>query len=137
MTSKKARHDRVTRNTPAPAGRHRSQEDGRAIITLEVSLMCLGIPGRIVTVSGKQAIVDCWGTRRSIDLRLLAAAPVPGDLVLDHAGFALTRVPDNQVEDTLAMYEMLLAETEEDPIMRDLFGEVHFQHDEAWDDEWI
>ena len=98
--------------------------------------MCVGIPGRIVTISGRQAIVDCWGTRRNVDLRLLGAVVAPGDLVLDHAGFALSLVPPSQVDDTLAMHEMLLADIENDPIIRDLFGEVHYQHALACD-EWI
>lgn len=86
--------------------------------------MCLGVPGQIVSISGKTAIVDFWGTRRSVRLDNLPDVVHAGDYVIDHAGFAVRRIPTADVADTLALYEVLLTEAGEDPIARDVVAEL-------------
>lgn len=58
--------------------------------------MCLGIPGQILEVGRRRpdlAMVDIAGVRREIDVSLLLDEPVePGDWVLVHVGFALSRI---------------------------------------------
>ena len=58
--------------------------------------MCLGIPGQIVEVGRERpdlATVDIAGVRREIDVSLLVDDPVePGEWVLVHVGFALSRI---------------------------------------------
>jgi hydrogenase expression/formation protein HypC len=95
----------------------------------EVVAMCIGIPGQIITISERTAVVDCWGTRRNIRLNVLEDDVVPGDYVIDHAGFALRRIPTDEVADTLAMYETILSEAEEDPIVTDLLFELESFHE--------
>ncbi len=60
--------------------------------------MCLAIPGQIVEMvpdSDTGAIVDVVGVRRRIDLGLLLDdLPVPGDWVLIHVGFAMSRISE-------------------------------------------
>ena len=71
--------------------------------------MCLGIPGRIVEVSDREAglaTVDVSGVRRSISVALVdePAAPVAeGDWVLIHVGFALSRIDEEQAHETLEL----------------------------------
>jgi hydrogenase expression/formation protein HypC len=71
--------------------------------------MCLGIPGRIVDVPDRQAglaTVDISGVRRSVSVALVGApaAPIePGDWVLVHVGFALSRIDEAQAHETLEL----------------------------------
>jgi hydrogenase expression/formation protein HypC len=60
--------------------------------------MCLAIPGKIVEISSDNsdsALVDVVGVRRRIDLGLLLDdRPVPGDWVLIHVGFAMSKISE-------------------------------------------
>lgn len=60
--------------------------------------MCLAIPGKIVEISSDNAdlaLVDVVGVRRKIDLGLLQDdKPVPGDWVLIHVGFAMSKISE-------------------------------------------
>ena len=60
--------------------------------------MCLAIPGKIVEISADNAdsaLVDVVGVRRKIDLGLLQDdRPVPGDWVLIHVGFAMSKISE-------------------------------------------
>ena len=91
--------------------------------------MCIGIPGQIISISERTAVVDCWGTRRNIRLNVLEDDVAPGDYVIDHAGFALRRIPTDEVADTLAMYETILSEAGEDPIVTDILFELESFHE--------
>jgi len=84
--------------------------------------MCLGLPGRIVSMSGKTARVDFWGSVRTVKLDAMKEAILPGDYIIDHAGFAVRRIPDEDVADTLALYEVILCEAGGDPIATDVIG---------------
>lgn len=86
--------------------------------------MCIGIPGQIIAITDGLAVVDCWGTRRDVRLNVLKEPVSPGDYIIDHAGFALRRIPTDQVADTLTMYETILAEAGEDPIVRDILCQI-------------
>ena len=84
--------------------------------------MCLGLPGRIVSMSGQTARVDFWGSVRTVKLDAMKEAIVPGDYIIDHAGFAVRRIPDDDIADTLALYEVILCEAGGDPIATDVIG---------------
>ncbi len=92
--------------------------------------MCLGVPGQIVTISRNEAIVDFWGVKKPVKLDSLSERVVPGDYIIDHAGFAVRRIPTADVADTLALYEVLLTEAGEDPIARDVVAELEEQRTE-------
>jgi len=70
--------------------------------------MCLGVPGRVVTVEGDIAQVDFWGVTRPVRLDVVDEPVVPGDYVLNHVGFAIRRIPTEEIAETLAMYDELL-----------------------------
>lgn len=86
--------------------------------------MCLGVPGQVVDVNGKIAMVDFWGTRKSVRLDVLLEPVAKGDYILNHAGFAVRKIDPAQVADTLALYEVLLCEAGEDPIATDVVDEL-------------
>ena len=62
--------------------------------------MCLGIPGEVVELVADQpdlAKVDVSGVRRMINIGLLCDdPPVPGEWVLIHVGFALSKIDEDE-----------------------------------------
>lgn len=72
--------------------------------------MCLGVPGRIVAIDGWTAVVDFFGVRRMVRLELVDQPVVPGDYILNHVGYAIRRIPEDDIAGTLALYEQLLRE---------------------------
>ena len=73
--------------------------------------MCLAIPGRILEVlpeSERLALVDVAGVRRRVDLGLLEEErPGPGDWVLIHVGFALSKISEEDALDQMRMLGLL------------------------------
>jgi hydrogenase expression/formation protein HypC len=67
--------------------------------------MCLAIPGKIIEISSdnaESALVDVVGVRRRIDLGLLQDdKPVPGDWVLIHVGFAMSKISEHDAIDQM------------------------------------
>jgi hydrogenase expression/formation protein HypC len=61
--------------------------------------MCLAIPARIVELEGDRAVVDAMGNCWNAKTTLLPQAKV-GDLVLIHAGFALSLVDEEEAKKT-------------------------------------
>ena len=80
--------------------------------------MCLGVPGRVVSIDGLVARVDFWGVEREVRLDSVDQPVAPGDFVLNHVGFAIRRIPEEEIEETLALYDLLLAELEREDLMR-------------------
>jgi hydrogenase expression/formation protein HypC len=87
--------------------------------------MCLGVPGKVVKVSGAVALVDFWGMRKEIRLDVVDEPLYPGDYVLNHVGYAIRKIPTAEIEATLALYESLLREAEREDLMAaDMRGEI-------------
>ncbi len=61
--------------------------------------MCLAIPARIVELEGNNAVVDAMGNRWRAKTTLLPEAKL-GDLVLIHAGFAISLVDEEEAKET-------------------------------------
>ncbi len=66
--------------------------------------MCRGIPGRVLTVDGPTGTADFFGTVRTIRLDLLEEPVAPGDHVLCSLGFAMRKVPPEDVDVLLSLY---------------------------------
>jgi hydrogenase expression/formation protein HypC len=72
--------------------------------------MCLAVPARIVErLQGDQAVIDAGGVRKEISLALVPQAQ-PGDYVIVHAGYALSRLDPEEAQKTLALFAQLGAE---------------------------
>ena len=71
--------------------------------------MCLGIPGEIVEVMDDRpdlAKVDVSGVRRAINIGLLENEKLePGDWVLIHVGFALSKIDEDEAKAALDFLE--------------------------------
>ena len=79
--------------------------------------MCLGVPGRVVAVEGDIAQVDFWGVTKPVRLDVVDAPVAPGDYVLNHVGFAIRRIPAEEIGETLALYDELLRRAAPDDLM--------------------
>jgi len=85
--------------------------------------MCLAIPGKIVELLADDrslALVDVLGVRRKVDLGLLLEQnPMPGDWVLIHVGFAMSKIGE---EDALQQLRMLTELGESDAALEEVQG---------------
>jgi hydrogenase expression/formation protein HypC len=88
--------------------------------------MCLGVPGRIVSVAddGLTATVDFFGVRRVVRLELVDQPVAAGDYILNHVGYAIRRIPEDDIEGTLALYEQLMREADQDLMAADVRSEI-------------
>jgi hydrogenase expression/formation protein HypC len=83
-------------------------------------LVCLAIPGLVVEIVDEQrrlAKVDVAGVRRTINVGLLdteADGVRPGDWVLIHVGFALSKIDEEEAGATRRLLEAMGAEYEQE-----------------------
>lgn len=82
--------------------------------------MCLAIPGHVVELVDAEnqiAKVDVVGVRRNVNVSLLAdedGGVQPGDWVLIHVGFAISRIDEAEAEATRALLEQMGQEYEQE-----------------------
>jgi len=68
--------------------------------------MCLAVPARIIELQDDNAVVDAMGNRWNIKTTLLPEAKI-GDLVLVHAGFAISLVDEEEARKTWELLEQI------------------------------
>jgi hydrogenase expression/formation protein HypC len=72
--------------------------------------MCLGIPGQVAELlaNDQLAKVDVAGVKRTVNIGLLEDENlVPGDWVLIHVGFAMSKIDETEAELALASLQMM------------------------------
>ncbi len=79
--------------------------------------MCLGVPGRVVSVDGLIAVVDFWGVKKDIRLDTVDEPVAPGDYILNHVGYAIRRIPASEALETLSLYDEILRLSGDDDLM--------------------
>jgi hydrogenase expression/formation protein HypC len=91
--------------------------------------VCLAIPGQIVELvdePNRLAKVDVSGVRRNVNISLLdgddAGGVGPGDWVLVHVGFAISKVDELEAEATRKLLEGMGADYEQE--LRELRASV-------------
>ena len=73
--------------------------------------MCLAIPGQVIEVvddANRLAKVDVAGVQRNVSIGLLdeeGEGAEPGDWVLIHVGFAISKVDEDEARATLTLLE--------------------------------
>ena len=78
--------------------------------------MCLAIPGQILEITDEEhslARVDVVGVRRTVNVGLLDGVE-PGDWVLIHVGFALSKIDEEEAMATRRLLELMGAEYEQE-----------------------
>ena len=78
--------------------------------------MCLAVPGKILSIDDaaglRQARVQFGGITRTASLELVPEAQI-GDYVLVHVGFAISRIDEQEAQQTLADLETMACLSEE------------------------
>ena len=73
--------------------------------------MCLGIPGQIVDIvddANSIAKVDVSGVKRNVSVALVRPEGIaPGDWVLIHVGFAMSKIDESEARETMQSLQML------------------------------
>lgn len=73
--------------------------------------MCLGIPGRIVTIhddgSLPMGVVDFGGVRREVCLAYVAREAKIGDYAVVHVGFAISLIDEEEAKRTFVALEQM------------------------------
>jgi hydrogenase expression/formation protein HypC len=65
--------------------------------------MCLGIPAKVTLVDdSRQGKVDYLGAKVRVDFSLLEDVKA-GDWVIVHAGFAITKLDEDEAQETISL----------------------------------
>lgn len=65
--------------------------------------MCVGVPMRVISIDGTDAVTEIDGVRRSASLMLMDQEVQVGDYVIVHAGFAISILDEEDARQTLAL----------------------------------
>ncbi len=73
--------------------------------------MCLGIPGQIIDIvddANSIAKVDVCGIKRKVNVALVRPEGIgPGDWVLIHVGFAMSKIDEFEAQETIKALNMM------------------------------
>ncbi len=73
--------------------------------------MCLGIPGQVLEIvddTNSIAKVIVSGVKRNVSVALVRPEGIgPGDWVLIHVGFAMSKIDENEAQETLKVLHMM------------------------------
>ena len=72
--------------------------------------MCLGVPGKVLTINDTVAKVDITGAIKEVNLMLVEDIRV-GDYVIVHAGFAIQKVNEQEAQQTIKLLNDFIGET--------------------------
>lgn len=86
--------------------------------------MCLGVPGEIKEIDGHEAVADFWGVERRVRLDIVGDAVEEGDYILNHVGYAIRKIPESEVEQTMELFETMLDADPEDMMADDMIEEL-------------
>jgi len=77
--------------------------------------MCLGIPAKVIEVENQQkGKIDYQGTIVKTSFALLENVKV-GDWVIVHAGFAISKLDENEAQETLELLREYAQALDKDP----------------------
>ena len=73
--------------------------------------MCLGIPGQIIDIvddANSIAKVEVSGVKRNVNVALVRPEGIgPGDWVLIHVGFAMSKIDEFEAQETMKALNMM------------------------------
>lgn len=65
--------------------------------------MCVGVPMQVISIEGDQALTEVDGVKREASLMLLDQEVKVGDFVIIHAGFAISKLDEEDAKVTLEL----------------------------------
>lgn len=65
--------------------------------------MCLGVPMQVVSIGDGEIVAEIDGVRKEASLMLLTDEVKVGDFVIVHAGFAISKLDEEDAQETLRM----------------------------------
>ncbi len=84
--------------------------DERIISEEEAGLMCLAVPGRVISIEERDLTpmgeVDFGGVKKDVCMQYIPDITV-GEYVMVHVGFAIQRMDEMAAQETLASFEKL------------------------------
>ncbi len=63
--------------------------------------MCLAVPMKVISSDGETVVAEIDGVKRPASLLMLGESVAIGDYVLIHAGFAISKLDEDQAQATL------------------------------------
>jgi hydrogenase expression/formation protein HypC len=87
----------------------------------------------VVAIDGLSATVDFFGVKKELRLDIVDEPVQVGDYVLNHVGFAIRRIPPDEVQETLALFDEILnvSGAKEDLMAMDVQGEIAAAKDKS------
>jgi hydrogenase expression/formation protein HypC len=70
--------------------------------------MCLAVPMKVTSIDGSLAVTELDGVKRETSLMLLGEDVMVGDFVVVHAGFAISRLDEEEARETLSLMGLAL-----------------------------
>lgn len=86
--------------------------------------MCLGIPGQITEIDGMEAQAEFWDVEKTVRLDIVGDDVEEGDYILNHVGYAIRKIPEEQVEETMELFESMLDRDGSDMLTDDVMDEL-------------
>ncbi|MEZ4598271.1 MAG: HypC/HybG/HupF family hydrogenase formation chaperone [Syntrophotaleaceae bacterium] len=77
--------------------------------------MCLAVPMQVISRDGDTVVAEIDGVKRSASLMMLGEEVTEGDYLLIHAGFAISKLDEQEALETLALMRECLAVSREEP----------------------
>ena len=68
-------------------------------------------------------MVDFFGVQKQVHLHIVDEPVIVGDYILNHVGYAIRKIPEEDIESTLVMYDELLNGKPDDLMRQDVEGE--------------
>ncbi len=65
--------------------------------------MCVGVPMQVVSIDGDFAMTEVDGVKREASLMMLDQEVKVGDFVIVHAGFAISKLDEEEAKATLEL----------------------------------
>lgn len=76
--------------------------------------MCLSVPSQVVEIHDDASVtVDTLGVRRRVSCHLMSEPLNIGDYVLIHIGFVMNKIDKADAEESLALYQEIVASINE------------------------
>lgn len=72
--------------------------------------MCVGVPMKVVSIDGDDIVAEVDGVRRSASLMMLGDEVKVGDFLIIHAGFAISRLDEDEARETIRLMKEVFSE---------------------------